>query len=366
MNITRWIAVSLVLGGTVFGLYSYKSSLQQAAAAQGANMPEPSATITAIEVTAFNYQKTIKVSGEVQAYKYLVVNNELAGKIIRLNAIAGSKVEKGQILLELDHSDEDARLIAAQARLTLKKQTLNRYVKLKKNNEISAELVDQANAELQIAKSDIAVLTAAISKKRLVAPFTAKVGIHTLEVGQYLDNNSQVLELVGISDFTWVDFYLPQVYKELKLGATVSLSPMNQERVLAAEIIAIDPQLSSASRNLKYRAQIASTALSLKPNTLISVIAPIAETSSLVVVPDLSIKRDPFGSYVFLLEAEEEGAYRAKQVKVELGDRQADQVMVLNGLTVGQLIANQGAFKLFSGMKVYIANASDVEDSAKL
>lgn len=365
MNITRWIAVGLVLGGTVFGLYSYKSSLQQAAAAQGANMPEPSATITAIEVAAVNYQETIKISGEVQAYKYLVVSNELAGKIIGLNAISGSKVEKGQILLELDHSDEDARLIAAQARLTLNQQTLNRYVKLKKNNKISAELVDQAKAELQIVQSDIAVLTAAISKKRLVAPFMAKVGIHTLEVGQYLDKNSEILELVGISDFTWVDFYLPQVYQELELGSMVSLSPMNQERTLTAEIIAVAPQLSSSSRNLKYRAQIASTILSLKPNTLISVIAPIAEESSLVVVPDLSIKRDPFGSYVFLLEAAEEGAYRVKQVKVELGDRQADQVMVLNGLSAGQLIANQGAFKLFPGMKVYITDAA-AENSAKL
>ena len=181
----------------------------------------------------------------------------------------------------------------------------------------------------------------------------------------YLDKNSEILELDGISDFTWVDFYLPQIYQELEVGSMVSLSPMNQERILAAEIIAVDPQLSSVSRNLKYRAQIASTLLSLKPNTLISVIAPIAEESSLVVVPDLSIKRDPFGSYVFLLEAAEEGAYRAKQVKVELDERQADQVMVLSGLTAGQLIANQGSFKLFPGMKVYITN-SVAENSAIL
>ena len=59
MNITRWIAVSIVLSGTIFGLSSYKTSLQQAAAAQGANMPEPAATVTAVAVGTINYQKTI-------------------------------------------------------------------------------------------------------------------------------------------------------------------------------------------------------------------------------------------------------------------------------------------------------------------
>ncbi|NQZ82048.1 MAG: efflux RND transporter periplasmic adaptor subunit [Colwellia sp.] len=366
MNITRWIAVSIVLSGTIFGLYSYKTSLQQAAAAQGANMPEPAATVTAVAVGTINYQKTMKVSGEVQAFKFLVVNNELAGKIISLNAASGSLVKKGQVLLELDHSEEDARLIAAKATLVLNKQTLNRYIELKKSREISEDLVDQANAAVQIAKSDIAVLTTVITKKKLVAPFTAKVGIHTLEVGQYLDNNSQVLELVGVNDFTWIDFYLPQVYQELELGSMVNIKAMNQENTFQAKIIAIDPQLSRASRHLKYRAQIASSILSLKPNTLISVTAPVAEMTTLISVPDLAIKRDPFGNYVFLLEMDKEGAYRAKQVKVELGDRQANQVMILEGLTSGQLIASKGAFKLFPGMKVYVANAASIDAIAKL
>ncbi|MFT5755429.1 MAG: membrane fusion protein (multidrug efflux system) [Alteromonadaceae bacterium] len=366
MKITRWIAVSMVLGGTVFGLYSYKTSLQATAAAQGAMMPEPSATVNAIEVTTTDYQKTVKVSGEIQAFKFLVVNNELAGKIISLNAASGSLVKKGQVLLELDHTDEDARLIAAQATLVLNRQTLNRYIKLKKNREISEELVDQANAAVEIAKSNIAVLTAAITKKKLVAPFNAKVGIHTLEVGQYLDNNSQVLKLVGVNDITWVDFYLPQVYEELSLGSKVDLNLMDNDTIYQAEIIAVDPQLSRQSRNLKYRAQIASSSLSLKPNTLISVTAPISERTSMITVPDLAIKRDPFGNYVFLLEADKEGAYRAKQIKVVLGDRQGNQVMILNGLTPGQLIASKGSFKLFPGMKVYIAKTVAVDTTAKL
>jgi membrane fusion protein (multidrug efflux system) len=210
-----------------------------------------------------------------------------------------------------------------------------------------------------MAKSDIAILSTVIAKKKLRAPFDAKIGIHNLEVGQYLDNNSQVLTLIGVNEFTWVDFYLPQVYRELSINSLVKISPLNQAGSFEAKIIAIDSQLARQSRSLKYRAQIKSSVLDLKPNTLVSVYSPIAANVSLVSIPDIAITRDPLGSYAYILEPESEGAYRAKQVKIMLGERKAGNVMVLSGLSEGQLIATKGAFKLYPQVKVYIADSAE-------
>ena len=356
MKIRQWIVTLIILAAVISGLYFYKSSLQQAAS-EGTEMFEPSATVNATETVRVDYQQTLKVSGEVQAFKSLSLHNELAGQIIKLNAKSGSLAKNGQVLVEIDHRDEDARLIAAQAQLTLTKQTHRRYLKLKKNNEISDELVDQAQASVEIAKSEVAILETTISKKKLRAPFEAKIGIHNLEVGQYLDNNSQVLSLIGVNEYTWIDFHLPQIYRELSVGSLVKVSPMNQSLSFDAEIIAIDPQLARESRSLKYRAQIKSSLLALKPNTLVSVHSPIAASTSLISVPDVAITRDPLGSYVFVLEKEGEGSYRAKQVKVTLGERNTDTVMVLSGLDEGALIATKGAFKLFPEMKVFVAES---------
>lgn len=359
----KWILTLIVIAGVLLGLFFYKSMLFEAQAQQGANMPEIAATVEAQEVQTISYQKTITVNGEIQAFKRLSVSNELAGKIITLNAPSGSVVNKNQVLLELDHSDEDARLIAAKAQLFLHQQTYQRYIELQKNREISEDLVDQAKAAVEIAKSDIAVLTASIEKKIITAPFNAKVGIHNLEVGQYLDKNTHILELVGVNDFTFIDFYLAQVHQELAVGSVVDILEINQKQTYQAEVIAVDPQLSRQSRHLKYRARIASANLSLKPNTLINVAVPISTEMSLVAVADLAIVRDQLGEYVFVLEPESEGVYRAKKVKIEIGDRQDDMVLVLSGLTAGQFIATKGAFKLFPNMKVFVA-PSDVAISS--
>ena len=360
MSVKRWLITLVILTVVVFGLFSYKANLQAAQADQGANMPEPAASVNAEQAKEILYQKRLKVSGEVQAYKQLVVANELAGKIISLNAKSGSLVSKGQVLLELDHSDEDAQLSAAKAQLVLNEQTFKRYLKLQKNKEISEDLVDQARASVEIAKSNIAVLTTAISKKKIIAPFDAHVGIHNLEVGQFLDKNNQILTLIGVNKFTWVDFYLPQSYQEINLGAEVEITlidgtSVNSKNTFTAEIIAIDPQLSQQSRNLKYRAQIASDKLSLKPHTLLNVSVPIDAEQVMVSIPDLAVVRDQLGNYIFVLEAAEAGAYRAQKVKVTLADRDGDTVIVASGISAGQLIATKGAFKLSPNMKAFIA-----------
>ena len=354
----KWLFTLVVLVAVSFALYTFKTAQMDDQASQNSMMPEPAATVLAEQTSKVNFQKKLKINGEVQAFKRLTISNELAGKIIRLHANSGALVKKGQILLELDHSDEDARLIAAKAQLTLNQQTHQRYLKLLKNNEISKDLVDQAKASVDIAQSNIAVLMTSIDKKKITAPFDARVGIHNVEVGQYLDNNTAVLSLIGVNEFTWVDFNMPQVYQELALGAEVELFPINSEKAYLAKIVAVDPELSHNSRHLKYRAQIPSKALALKPNTLINVSVPIAANESLISVPDLAITRDQLGTYVFLLEPEKDGAYRAKKLKVQLGERIGNQVMITAGLEEGQLIATKGAFKLNPGMKVYVGQSA--------
>lgn len=358
MNMSKWLITIIVLAAAVFALFTYKSSQQAAQAEQSANMPEPAAMVNAAPIKTLIYQDTLNVNGEVQAFKRLSLRNELAGQIISLNAPSGNVVQAGQTLLELDHSEEEARLIAAEAQLVLNKQTYKRYIELRKNKEISEDFVDQAKAAVQIAKSDIAVLRTAINKKKIISPFNAKVGIHHLEVGQYLDKNSTVLELVGVNEYTYIDFFLPQIYQEIAVGTVVKINALDNVEPFDAEIIAVDPQLSHQSRHLKYRAQIASSILHLKPNTLISVSVPLGAAQEMMSLPDLAITHNQLGNFVYVLEPEAEGAYRAKPMKVELGPRQGDHVIVLSGVEVGQLIATKGAFKLFPNMKVYITETA--------
>ncbi|WNC71562.1 efflux RND transporter periplasmic adaptor subunit [Thalassotalea psychrophila] len=353
MNFKPWLITLCLLSLALFSLYQYKQLLMSPNAAE--QHFEPAATVDAVTVSSISFQKKVQVNGEIKAIKQLELKNELAGKIIKLNLISGSKVFKDQILIEIQHTQEKAQLIAANAQLTLTKNSLTRYKTLKESNEVSQELVDNAESGFATAQSNVILLQDSIAKKIIKAPFDAVVGINELELGQYLDSNTSITTLVGVNDFIWVDFSLPQTYDDLAVNTEVMLSKVGSDELpVRAEVIAINPSLSANSRHLKYRAKVLKSTLPLRPNTLVNVSVPVSASKQQIAIPDLALTHDQFGDYVFVLQPQDDGSYRAKRQKVIVLVRVAEQAIISSGLQNKQIVATDGAFKLQEGMKVFI------------
>lgn len=356
MKIKAWIITLLIISLVLFGLYTYKKNLLSPNAEASVGSFEPVATVEVTEAKLSLFQNKVQVTGNIKAPQQLILKNEFAGKITELFLISGDVVEKGQTLLILDTSNEQADLIAAKARLTLSKQTLKRLKNLVSRNEVSADLVDKAISDLAIAESEVMSLTTIIDKKTITAPFKAIVGLHNLTIGQYLDGNSHIADLVGVSTFLWVEFSLPQSFPELALNENITINSTNGVNI-SAHVIAVEPMLTSQSRHLKYRAKFSGENNAIKPNALVNVIAPISDTENRISIPDIALTHDQFGDYVFVLTPEEgeQGSYRAKRKQVWLELKNDTQVVLQKGLDEGQIIATVGAFKLSEGMKVFIA-----------
>ena len=358
MKIKAWLVTFVVLFIVLFSLYTFKFGFIFSEKKEAPPAFEPAATVEAIETSIQPFQNTTKVTGIIKAPQQLVLTNELAGKVTGLLFSSGEVVNEEQVLLKLDTSNEVATLKAAKARLTLSEQTLKRYKKLIIKNEISADLVDQASSERDVAISEIEVLNTIIDKKIIKAPFKSVVGLHNLTIGQYLGVNTKITELVGVSDTLWVEFSLPQSFPELAIDEIVTLHASINDNI-SATIIAVSPVLSNESRHLQYRAKFNKADGLIKPNTLVDVIAPIGKEEGRISVPDLALTHDQFGDYVFVLTPEEsgQGSYRAKRTQVWLAQKNNNTVTLKEGVTAKQLIATKGAFKLRDGMKVYIAQA---------
>ncbi|MBA6297361.1 efflux RND transporter periplasmic adaptor subunit [Colwellia sp. MB02u-9] len=355
MKLIRWFIVVVIVSAVVGGLFYYKASLSGGQKMQSG--PEPSAKVQAFRAQGVTYQKQISVIGEGQAVKYITLKNELAGKVSKLNMASGDRVKKGQVLVELDHSEELASLASAKATMKLKKRTLQRYITLEKASRISKESVDLAQAEYSIAIADTTRLEAIIAKKIITAPFDASVGIHNINLGQFLDKNADITDLLGLENYIWVDFKVPQSYAQLPVNSSVEIT-VNADAASTgisseAMISSVASLYSQDSRQLKYRAKVFNSALDIKANQLVKVALPIMPAQSVITVPNLAIVRDQLGDYVFKLIKDEQGDYRASREKIVLGDRIDEQVIVIKGLKVDDLIAAKGAFKLRQGLKTY-------------
>lgn len=360
MVLRRWI-ITIVISLSVFAaLAGFKFMQISAAIERGKAYPEPSATVQAQLSVATTIRDQTTVLGEVIAPRKLELRNEVSGKISTINFAAGSKVKAGQLLIAIDSSEEQARLNAAKANSELARLTLQRNKKLRKAKRVSAEAYDQAKAQYQTSLADVAALQALIAKKTLIAPFDSNAGLHTLEVGQFLDKNTLLTTLIGLDDFLWVDFKLSQNLAALDGSSQINIQK-EQQQAIKASLIASDSMVSSNSRQLAYRAKFTPLKQgAIKVNSMVLVTVASGPEQAAVVVPDLSLSRDQFGQYVFVLNKDGD-AYRAERRNVEVGPKQGDKITVMSGINAGELVASVGAFKLREGLKVFIQTGKTIK-----
>lgn len=363
MNARRWLITASVCVALFAALAAYKYFQIQAAIAYGQSFPEPSETVESMIAKSVDTEFFTTTIGEVVAPEYIQLRNELGGRITRINMRSGMDVKQGDVLVQLDIAEEQAQLQAAQATANLARLNLQREQGLIKKNLTSQESVDSAAAQFEIAEASVKRLQAQIDKKTLTAPFAAHVGIHTLEVGQYLNANTSLVELVGKNTYSWVDFKLPVTTAPVAIGTDVLVQLPNGKGERQAKVIATDVTLSAQSRNRRYRAQLAADP-GLIPNTVVDVKISHGVKPQ-VQIPKPALLQDVMGTYVFRLEEDaQSGGFRAQRQPITTGRETANTIIVKEGLAPGTRIATHGAFKLHSGLLVFTQQAPLADASA--
>jgi membrane fusion protein (multidrug efflux system) len=293
------------------------------------------------------------------------LRNEVAGVVREVALTPGAVVEEGEVLVALDVSVEEAELAAQEAHAALAETTLSRLVTLRQDGAASAEEVDQARAQRDVALANIGRTRALIARKTVRAPFRARVGLADVHPGQYLNEGSQLTTLQGVEAAVHVDFAVSQdVAAGLRQGGQVEVVGASGVPV-AATIVAVDSRVDPATRNALVRARVPNASGVVSPGSSVQVVVPVGRELDAVVVPATAVRKGPGGDHVFVIAADPAGRTRAHMRPVRSGAMVGPDVVILEGLEAGEVIAAQGSFKLFESIAVNVAHA-DADASAGL
>lgn len=352
-HLAAWLAVILAIGAISLGLGFYKAQEFKATEAAAKLAPEPMEAVAVARARQGEWVASTRAIGTVVATKQLELRNELAGTIAEMGFSSGAVVEKDQLLVQFDVRQETAALQAAQAEAKLAQQNLERREGLKQSPAYSGQEADKARADFAAATARAQGLKVAIDKKRMAAPFKARVGITNLQPGTYLDAGTLIGKLQGVDDDAYVDFSLPQDdAAAIRVGTSVTLtSSALPKRSATAKIVAEDDSIDALSRTVRFRAVASGLGGSLRPGTFIDVNVATSKPQSTVMVPLTALRRSPNGQFVFVV-VEEDGKQRARQRTVETGPVQNEDIAIEKGLAAGELIATSGSFKLRDGLLV--------------
>jgi membrane fusion protein (multidrug efflux system) len=361
--IKRFLIALVALAVVAGGLAGVKALQINRMIALGKSAVVPPEVVTTAVAAEASWESLLTAVGSLEAVQGVTVSAELSGKVVRIAFEPGGMVAAGDLLVQQDVSEETARLRAAEAAETLARINLERARQLVAVKSVSRSDLDNADASFKQAVAQADNIRAVIAKKTVRAPFSGRLGIRQVNLGQVLKESDPIVTLQSL-DPVFVNFLLPQQQlSQLREGLAVRLTVDGfPEQGIAGKITAISPQINAATRNVKIQATVANPKGALRPGMYVDVAVVLPARSEVLSIPATAVLYAPYGDSVFVVEASAGQGSRSgdglhlRQQFIRLGQKRGDFVAVSSGLKAGETVVSTGVFKLRNGQAVVVDN----------
>ncbi|WOJ96161.1 efflux RND transporter periplasmic adaptor subunit [Congregibacter brevis] len=337
----------LILGGTATYV------LQRFSAMASGDYSAPPVTIAAGTAESRPWRETIDAVGTVRAARGILLTAETTGDITAMLVQSGDSVEPGQPLMSIDEEYEVATRQRLEARLLLADQLYQRDARLIKENSIPQSQLDQSRADLQSAQAELAEIDAVLKNKRISAPFSGRLGIFQVRLGDYVEAGTALVTLQDVSslevDFSVPDRYAPLMQPGLSIALRTAAFP---DQSFTATLRAVDSQIDENTRNLQIRASL-DEGQGLLPGMFASLVIDLNRETLRVFVPETAVSYSLQGNLVYVIEEDDDGLFVSPRV-VKTVAANNGEVVIVSGVEDGERIVIAGQNKLYRGARVQI------------
>jgi membrane fusion protein, multidrug efflux system len=353
------IIVLALAGGLLAFLVAFNLFKQHMIAKFRAQNAPPPQTVSTAVAEYSDWQPEVASVGSMRAFRGVDVTTEVAGLVRTVNFKSGDDAKGGVVLVELNADSDIAQLHALQAAADLSETTYKRDKVQFEAQAISQATLDTDAADLKNRRAQAEAQAALVAKKTLRAPFAGRLGITTLNPGQYLNPGDKVVTLQAI-DPILVDFRIPQrELARIHPGQAVNVTTdAYAGETFAGRVTAIDPRIDPATRNFQVEASVTNTARRLLPGMFARVAVESGNKQRFITLPQAAITYNPYGATVFVALKSKDGASLvAQQVFVKVGATRGDQAAILSGLKEGDQVVTSGQLKLKNGTALQVDNS---------
>ncbi len=213
------------------------------------------------QVVKISIRDDAQTVGTLRSRQNVMLRPEVAGRVLSLGFTDGNRVRAGQLLVQLDDTLQRAEVQQSLAQVSIASANHKRNQDLVAQNFVAQRVLDESGASLQVAQAQLALSCARLDRMRIVAPFSGTVGIRNVNVGDYVKDGADLINLEDIGTL-YVDFRLPERNQgKVVAGQVVELDiDAMPGRMFKAKVEAVDPLIDANGRSIGVRAVMANTA----------------------------------------------------------------------------------------------------------
>jgi membrane fusion protein (multidrug efflux system) len=371
------LAVILFLG-SVIGFNLFKNHMM---AQFFATRPPPTFPVTVQKIEPMTWKPILSAFGFIEPYQGVTLATEAGGTVKNIAFESGQSVVKGQVLLSLDSTVEEAKLEAQEALLPARERQMKRALKLFADNSISENQKDDAVAEYFSLKSEVEALRATIFRRQLAAPFSGVVGLRNVYLGEYLNAGHEIVQLEDISTmrirFSIAQTDLSRIHVDQALEIQVDAYP---EEAFNGKITAIEPAVNSQSGVVEVQADIPNDRQILRSGMFARISVLLPEVTQQTIIVQNAIQFNLYGETLFIIDEEATKALHAqeqnkedpsniavvKQVSVKVKERAGNLAWIESGLKLSDRIITSGQVRLSNGSQVRFVETDSLAPMASI
>ena len=339
----------------------------------GSKMVPPPETVTTAEVRPAEWQPMVSAVGSISPVQGATVSAEVGGTVSEITFESGAIVKKGDVLVRIDASAEEAQLRSAQAEADLAKADRDRSRDLATRKVISQAELDAAETKFKQKSAAVENLKSIIMKKNISAPFDGHAGIREVNAGQMIPAGQRIVSVQTL-DRVFADFSLPQqrvagIEPGLQVRVTTDAFP---DEKFEGTLTAVDSSVNPVTRNVALQATLTNPEQKLKPGMFAKVSVLLPQKKPVLIIPATAIAYAPYGNSVYVIEKKKDEKTGADSVTIRqqfirTGETRGDFVEVTSGAKQGDQIVSTGLFRLRNGMAVRVDNklAPNAQESPK-
>lgn len=306
-------------------------------------------TVEGIVADFTSFDNALEVTGSIEANESVELHSEVSGIVTGIYFQEGSYVQKGKLLVKINDADIQAQLQQARTKETLSATSESRAKQLLAKGAISQEEYDVALADLSTLKSQTTLIRTQLAKTSIVAPFSGKIGLRSISVGEYLTPATGIAKLLNTNPVK-VGFSIPEKYmSQIKVGSPIQFSTDGNKKEYVGKVYAIEPGINTATRTLEVRALADNPNNELLPGSFAKIKLSLSTIKDAILVPNEAVIPVMQGKIVYVSKNG-----KATQVPVEAGTRTAANILITSGISKGDTVLTTGAMTLKEGTSVKV------------
>lgn len=297
--------------------------------------------VDGIVVAAGDFTNDLEVTGTIEANESVSLRSEVSGLVTSINFKEGTSVSKGTLLVKINDRDIQAQLQEALTKQKLSGTNENRSKQLLEKGAISQEEYDTSLADLQSLKSQTSLIRAQLAKTSIYAPFSGRIGLRSISVGEYLTPATMIANLSSVNPLK-ISFSVPEKYiGQIKLGSEITFTTDGYSKSFTGKVFALEPGINTQTRTLQIKALVPNERNELLPGSFAKIKLALTTAKDAILIPNEAIVPVLKGKTVFISKNG-----KAQQVPVEAGTRTAESIVITSGLKVGDTVLTTGAMAL--------------------